>query len=412
MKKGFNKYNIIGYFIFLAVGISIGWFLFHPNPGAITENHCIKTASKSSLWTCSVHPDVRSMKPGKCPICSRDLVPCTEDEDDAPIDTSGVFFTNESLDVANVQTVVVTRKNPVKEIRLYGKVQVNDRYKVNQTATIGGRIESLSVNSTGEDVKKGQTLALIYSPELVSAQQALLDAIKTKVSDPATYHAAKERLRRWNFNDDQIQHFEKQDRVINNFEVIANVSGVVTSKKVNSGEYVHKGEVLYQVADLSKLWVVFDAYESDLPFLNKGNQISFSFKSLSGTNFTTNISYIEPIINAETRTSKVRVELDNPSGRIKPDMFAIGLVQANLSEYRNKLVIPELSVLWTGKRSLVYVKQVGGSDIIFKLREVKLGPMLGNSCVVISGLSEGEEIVSQGVFNVSAVAKREKQTRY
>lgn len=412
MKNMFNKYNIFGYILFLVVGIFIGWFLFHPNPGYIAEKYCAKTTNRCSFWTCSAHPDVKEMKPGKCPRCSLDLILCAESQSGVQIDTSGVFFTNESLDIAEVQTAVVTRKNPVKEIRLYGKVQVNDRFKVNQTATIGGRIESLSARSTGEYVKKGQTLALIYSPELVSAQQALLDAAPSKTSDPTTYNAAKDRLRKWKFNDDQILQIEKLDRVRNNFEVIANVSGVVISKEVNNGDYVHQDEVIYQVADLSKLWVVFDAYESDLPFLNKGNQISFSFKSLPGANFTTDISYIDPVINAETRVSKVRVELDNPSGRIKPEMFAIGLVQANLSEYRDKLVIPELSVLWTGKRSMVYVKQTGVADIIFKLREVKLGPALGNSYIVISGLSEGEEIVSQGVFNVSAVARREKQIRY
>lgn len=405
-----NKYNIVGYLLFFIAGLSLGWFLFH-KPGELTaqDDSMEQEDSKSTVWTCSMHPEIRESEPGKCPKCSTPLIPLDIQEiQDGQIDTNGVCFTNESLELADVLTSVVTRTNPVKEIRLYGKVQLNEYFKQNQTANIAGRIENLMVNSTGESVRKGQILALIYSPEYVAAQQALLSAAQKKGSNPAAYNAAKNKLYKWKLTDAQIDAIVKLDRIKNNIEVISTVSGIVSSRLVNNGDYVDQGEVLYKIADLSKLWVMFDAYESDLPFLSKGDQISFSFKSLPGNNFTAKVSYIDPVINSETRASKVRVEIDNPLGKIKPEMFAIGLVQANLSEYRDKLVIPELAVLWTGKHSMVYVKQPQKDAVIFKLREVKLGPMLGNSYVVISGLSEGEEIVSQGAFNVDAVAKRER----
>ena len=325
-------------------------------------------------------------------------------------DTSGVIFTREAMAVADVLTSVVTRKNPEKEIRLYGKVQTDERLRCKQIANISGRIENLMVYSTGEYIRKGQTLALIYSPEFVAAQQALLVAALSK-SRSSAYTTARQKFRKWQLTDSQIDEIEKKDRVKTSIEVVSNVSGIVTARLVNNGAYVAKGDVLYQVTGLSKVWVVFNAYESDLPFLNKGDQISFTLKTEPGSNFTGKIMFIDPVIDTKTRASKVRVEMDNASGLLKPEMFVTGLVQANLSEYRDKLVIPELAVLWAGKRSRVYVKQADDGRNVFKLRDVKLGPMVGDSYVVISGLNEGEEIVTQGAFNVEAAARRQKDAK-
>ncbi|MDD4921546.1 MAG: efflux RND transporter periplasmic adaptor subunit [Bacteroidales bacterium] len=408
-----NKYIIVGYILVFIAGLSLGWFLFHQPNKSSEQDDYTALGSESTIWTCPMHQELRLTKPGKCPKCSTDLIPLVSQDihENGEIDTASVYFNKESLELADVQTSVVTRKNPTKEIRLYGKVQVNDLYISKQTAPIRGRIENLMVSSTGESVRKGQTLALIYSPELVVAQQALLDAALKKGTDPEAYHSAKNKLYKWNLTDAQISDIIKRDRVKTSFELIASTSGIVTSRLVNNGDYVGQGEVLYKVADLSRLWVIFDAYESDLPFLNVGDQISFSLKSLPGTNFTANISFVDPVINAETRVSKVRVEIENASGKMKPEMFAAGLVQANLSEYRDKLVIPELAVMWIGKRSFVYVKEEGRDVIIFKIREVKLGPVLGNSYVVASGLNEGEDIVTQGAFKVNVAAKQERQSR-
>jgi membrane fusion protein, copper/silver efflux system len=155
------------------------------------------------------------------------------------------------------------------------------------------------------------------------------------------------------------------------------------------------------------VWVLFDAYESDLPFLNKGDKVSFTVQALPGTDYSGNISFIDPVLDPVSRVAKVRVEINNESGRLKPEMFANGTVKANLDTYRNNLVIPRSAVLWTGKRSIVYVKQPGTDEPIFKMREIELGPMLGNSYVVTDGLKEGEEIVTQGTFSVDAAAQLE-----
>ncbi len=176
---------------------------------------------------------------------------------------------------------------------------------------------------------------------------------------------------------------------------------------MNNGDHVDQGTVLFDVTDLSHVWIMFDAYESDLPFIKTGDRLTFTIQALPGINFTGRIIFIDPVIDPVTRVAKVRVEINNESGRLKPEMFATGIVKANLDQYRNKLVIPRSAVLWTGTRSIVYVKQPDINEPVFKIREIELGPSLGNSYVVVNGLNEGEEIVTNGTFSVDAAAQLE-----
>jgi membrane fusion protein, copper/silver efflux system len=206
---------------------------------------------------------------------------------------------------------------------------------------------------------------------------------------------------------DQITMIESSGKVQNNFEVLSNTNGIVTTRRVNTGDHVAEGSVLYDIADLSHVWVMFDAYESDLPFLNIGDKMNFTVQALPGTNLNGIITFIDPVLDPLTRVAKVRVEINNESGRLKPEMFATGIVNANLTEYNNNIIIPSSAVLWTGKRSIVYVKQPGTDESVFKIREIGLGPMLGNSYIVTDGLYEGEEIVTQGTFSVDAAAQLE-----
>jgi len=394
-----NKY--VRYSLFAIGGLLLGWLFFHSSD---TQERSAQQ-SEVTIWTCSMHPQIRRNEPGKCPICGMDLIPLVQNN--TTTDSGAVHFTKEAAELANVLTSVVTREKPIMEVRLYGKVQADERLLQSQTAHIPGRIEKLLVNFTGEVVHKGQTLALIYSPELITSQQELLEAAKTKDSQPEVYEAAKERLRQWKLTESQIASIESSGSIQNNFEVFSNTTGIVTARRVNNGDYITQGTVLYDIADLSRVWIMFDAYESDLAFLNKGDKISFTIQAFPGSNFSGNILFIDPVIDPVTRVSKVRVEVGNQSGKLKPEMFATGIVRANLDEYRNELVIPKSAVLWTGKRSIVYVKQSDSNEPIFNLREIELGPMLGNSFVVLSGLSEGEEIVTQGAFSIDAAAQLE-----
>jgi Cu(I)/Ag(I) efflux system membrane fusion protein len=361
---------------------------------------------QETIWTCSMHPQIRMPQPGKCPICGMDLIPLTQ-SGTASLDPDAVHMTPEAAQLANVQTSIVSKQTPVKEVRLYGKVQADERLLQNQVAHIPGRIESLTVNFTGESVVKGQTLGKIYSPELINAQQELLEALKTKENQPEIYEAAKEKLRQWKLSDNQISEIEVSGIVQNTVDIISNTNGIVTSRRVNTGDYVTQGTVLFDIADLSKVWIMFDAYESDIQFLRNGEKISFTIQAIPGNNYSGKILFIDPVIDPFTRVARVRVEANNEAGKFKPGMFATGIVSSVVEGHKDKLVIPRSSVLWTGKRSVVYVKESSSDEPVFKMREIELGPVLGDSYVVNDGLTEGEEIVTQGTFSVDAAAQLE-----
>jgi len=398
-----NRYFQLG--LFAVGGLFIGWIFFHSPARKDNKPENVAEEAQSTIWTCAMHPQIHMSRPGKCPICGMELIPLKRNIDS--VEPGAIHLTPEAAQMANVLTSVVSHQKPVKEVRLYGKIQADERLLQSQVAHIPGRIDKLMVNFTGEAIKKGQTLALIYSPELVTAQQELLEAAKTKGTQPGIYEAAKEKLSSWRLTDHQISDIESSGSIKTEFDVVSTTSGIVTARRVNTGDHVEEGTVLFDIADLSSVWVMFDAYESDLPFLKTGDKLDFSLQAFPGETFHGFIMFIDPVVDPVTRVTKVRVEISNLSGKLKPEMFATGIVQANLGSYRNMLVIPRSAVLWTGKRSIVYVKQPGTNEPIFKLREIELGPMLGSSYVVESGLTEGEEIVTQGTFSVDAASQLE-----
>jgi membrane fusion protein, copper/silver efflux system len=400
------KKNVLYLCITLIAGIFIGWLFFHSSGKAgENQNHKITSAEKAeTIWTCSMHPQIRKHEPGQCPICGMDLIKLGLKSETT--DPGSIHLSHEAIELANVLTTKVSRQNAVKEVRLYGKVQADERLLQSQVAHIPGRIDKLLVNYNGEKVTNGQTLALIYSPELVTSQQELLEAAKTKQSQPEIYEAAKEKLRQWKITEEQITSIENSGNIKNEIEAISSTNGIVTAVRVKNGDHVAEGTVLYDIADLSRLWVMFDAFESDLGFLNKGDKMAFTIQALPGINYSGYITFIDPVIDPVTRVARLRVEVNNESGKLKPEMFATGIVSANLSGYSKNIIIPRSAVLWTGKRSIVYVKEQG-EEPVFRLREVELGPMLGTTCVIMDGLSEGEEIVTQGAFSIDAAAQLE-----
>ena len=400
--KIFSK-QYIRYSLFVVIGLFFGWLFFHSSTTAEDKQNHSADEHKTEIWTCSMHPQIRMDKPGKCPICGMDLILLNQNSS-VGMDPDAIYFTKEAAQLANVMTSVVSKQQSIKDIRLYGKVQADERLLQSQVAYIPGRIEKLYINFTGESVRKGQTLALIYSPDLITAQQELLETAKTKQEYPEIYEAAKEKLLQWKLSPNQIATIESSKKVKTNVEVYATSSGIITDKQVNVGDYVGQGTVLFEVTDLSRIWVLFDAYESDLHFLKKGNKMEFTIQAIPSSKFNGIISFIDPVIDPVNRVAKVRVEMNNQDGKLKPEMFTTGFVKANLDQYQNKMVVPKTAVMWTGKRSIVYVKQPG-DDPIFKIREIELGPLLGNSYVILNGLTEGEEIVTEGAFSVDAAAQ-------
>ena len=395
-----NKYFQLT-FIFM-IGIFLGWMFFYHSP-SLEKHKPSGSENIGTIWTCSMHPQIRRDKPGKCPICGMDLIPVTQNSGSSNPNT--IEFSTDALQLANVQTSIVKKEKPIKEVRLYGRIESDERLIKTIPAHVPGRVEQLLVNFTGDEVVIGQTIAIIYSPTLVQAQQELLEAKKLANTLPGALQAAREKLRQWKLTDRQISDIEKTEKIISNFEVKSLVSGVITKKIVNQGDYISQGSALYEVSDLSKLWILFDAYESDLPWIKQGDQIQFSLQSVPGKNFTANIAFISPVIDELSRVAKVRIELNNKDRIFKPGMFATGTIIAKLEGFDNNFIIPRSAVLWTGKRSVVYVKLPDLKIPTFEMREINLGPELGNSFVVLSGLEEGEELVTNGVFSIDAAAQ-------
>lgn len=389
----------------LVTGLLLGWLIFGPGPGSDSgqpnEQHA--HAEQVQTWTCSMHPQIRQGEPGKCPICGMDLIPLEIDGDDGPMNALRMSPT--AIQLAGIHTAVVGSVEPVKTIRLPGKVQADERMVITQSSHIPGRVEKLNVTFTGEYISKGQVIASIYSPNLVSAQKELFEAGKLRETQPVLYRAAREKLKNWKLTDEQIDQIEQAGSPVELFPVLADVSGYVIQKKVNRGDYIQKGQPLFEIADLSRVWVLFDVYESDMAWVKVGSKVNYSVSSLPGKSFTGNVSYFDPVINPKTRTAKARVEAINASLKLKPEMFVTGTIEADIRDENSALAIPKSAVLWTGKRSVVYVKSQTDNGIYFTMREIEKGPSLEDSYMVISGLEEGEEIAVQGAFSIDAAAQ-------
>lgn len=398
----------------LIIGILFGWLVF-PSSGnsQLTETADVHEghdheSEDPTTWTCSMHPQIKQDKPGDCPICGMDLIPLESmDSGDEDFDPNEVMMSESATKLADIQTTKVQKGNPVKEIYLQGKVETDERNMAELTARYGGRIEKLFVNFTGEKVYKGQKLASIYSPELLNAQRELLEAISLKETRPAIYEAAKAKLKRWDLTNEQIDEIEKQGDTKSYFDVLSPISGTVMERYVSTGDYVKTGSPLFMITDLSSVWVMFDAYEDDLPWIKKGDKMEFTVRSVPGKQFAANVRFIDPFINPKTRSAKVRVELNNSGQSLKPEMFASGKLYSQMAANTHQLMIPKTSVLWTGKRAVVYVKVPERENPTFLYREIVLGAQAGDFYVVESGLSEGEEIATNGVFKIDASAQLE-----
>lgn len=401
-----NKYII--YVFLLLAGLSLGWLIFGNRSTNNNADEHLHEHSEKEVWTCSMHPQIKMDEPGKCPLCAMDLIPLKSSGDSSTsVDSDAIVLSEEAIALANIQTTVVSRSNPVKEIQLYGVIKVDERSLQSQSSHINGRIEKLFVNYTGEKIIKGQKIATVYSPDLLSAQQELIESVKLKSTNPALLQSARDKLKYWKISDKQIENIEKSGIANPYSEIYSNSGGVVISRNVSQGDYINQGSVILNVADLTKVWALFDVFESDLPYLKIGDILSFTLNSVPGKTFSGKISFIDPLIDNISRTTKVRVEVSNKNLLLKPEMYATGKLTSSLSELKNEIVIPSSAVLWTGKRSVVYVKHPGSEPPAFMLREIELGNSLGNSYHVISGLSDGEEIVTNGAYSVDASAQLE-----
>jgi Cu(I)/Ag(I) efflux system membrane fusion protein len=314
-------------------------------------------------------------------------------------------LTKNAMALANIQTSIVgnsTGKEPT--VKLSGKIAENEEANVVQASYFSGRIERLNIGSVGEEVKKGQLLATIYSPALFSAQQELITASSIKESQPALYKAVRNKLKLWKISESQIDQIEASQKVKQNFPIYATVSGTVSEKLVAQGDYVKQGQALSKIANLHTVWALFDVYENQVQLFNKGQKVTITTRAHANKEFKSMVDFIDPTFNAATRTAKLRVVLNNKNNEFKTGMFVEGNIAIAKSKKEQNLMIHSSAILWTGKRSVVYLKK-NPNIPIFEMKEITIGKQLGNQYEVFEGLKIGDEIVTNGTFTVDAAAQ-------
>ncbi len=417
--------------------------------------------SEQQWWTCAMHPQIRQPKPGKCPICFMDLIPVTTSEKE--LGARQIVFSEDALKLMEVQTTPVERKFAEAEVRMVGKVDYDESRVKEIAAWVPGRIDRLYVDFTGILVRRGDHMVYLYSPQLLSAQAELLQAVKAvqqtsgatefmRQSNIATLEAAREKLRLLGLLKEQIEEIEKTGTPTDHLTIYAPIGGIVIAKHANAGDYVNTGTKIYTIADLSEVWVKLDAYESDLPWIRYGQEVEFTTQAYPGQVFKGTISFIDPVLDDKTRTVKVRVNVDNSEGKLKPQMFvkaivrskvaaggrvmaaemagkwicpmhpdivkaqagtcdicgmalvtteSLGLVKTETPE-KAPLVIPASAPLITGKRAVVYVQVPDREKPTYEGREIMLGPRAGDYYIVESGLQEGEIVVTNGNLKIDS----------
>ena len=322
-----------------------------------------------------------------------------------------VQISPERQQLIGVKIGLVEIKPLEKVIRTVGRVDYDEKRIVTVSPKIGGWIEDLYVDFTGKFVKQGDPLFTIYSPELVSTQEEYLLAIQAKKSlskspfpevassGNSLAESAKRRLKLWDINDDQIKTLEETGQATKTLTFYSPFSGFVLEKSAYKGMNVMPGVALYKLADLSVVWLYADVYEYELPFVRLGQQASVQLASMPGETFTGRAVYIYPSLNPETRTAKVRFEIPNPQGKVKPEMYANVEIRVILGK---KLVVPEGAIIDTGIRQLAIIDKGNG---YFEPREVKVGVKVDNYYEVIKGLKAGEKVVTSANFLIDSESK-------
>ncbi|MFN1834253.1 efflux RND transporter periplasmic adaptor subunit [Balneola sp. MJW-20] len=402
--------NLIIYTGLIFGGLLIGYLIFGGSEEPqtldehIAESHT--NAEGEIVYTCSMHPQVRQNEPGNCPICGMELIRAADagQDESGALSENAISFSQAALALADIQTTPVRMARPVSESRLPGKVVVNQKLVSNVTAHFPGRVRELYVDYMGDYVRKGQKLASIYSPELITAQRELLETVRYKEQNPRLYEAARRKLILWEFPVETIDQIERSGEVMEELDFFSPVSGYVSQINISREDHINVGSMLYRIADLSEIWLEFEAYEAEVSQLEQGDEIRFTVSSLPGQSFAGEVNFIEPFLDEESRTVNVRVTAENDQVRMKPGMYAEGIV---VSEYEGKeqLMVPRSAVLWTGSRSVVFVDVSTSDTPAFEGREVVLGNRAGESYVILSGLEEGEEVVTNGTFKVDAAAQ-------
>ena len=403
-----------------AVATTVALYVVHRAPRAPAGTATTAAAPGSpakTIWQCPMHPSIRQDHPGECPICGMTLVPVAPD---APPDAAAASVAEPEglatirIDPARQQligleTVPVTRGMVGGAWRTVGRVAIDETRVRHINVKVPGFVERIYVDFVGKPVKAGEPLFSIYSPELLSAQEEYLLALRThaalQAADPSMsgrdplVEAARRRLLLWDVPAAEVARIARSGEPVKTLLLYSPISGVVTKKDVVQGMKLDAGAMPYEIVDLSDVWVLADVYENELRHVRVGMPARLSLKAYPNRVFEGRVSFIDPLLDPTTRTVKVRLAFPNPNGELKPEMF--GEVTL-LGQSREGLRIPSDAVIDSGTRSVVFVALGEGK---FQPREVALGDSDGIAVEVVSGLAEGERVVTRANFLVDSESR-------
>jgi Cu(I)/Ag(I) efflux system membrane fusion protein len=358
----------------------------------------VSTPEGVSHYTCSMHPSVKSATPGTCPICSMDLVPVTFDE----VSSKTITIDNRRRQMIGVETERVFVRDLRKDIRAVGHVTYDERRLSKVTLKFDAWVGELFANYVGAQVNKGEVLFMVYSPELLAAQQEYLETLKRlarRGSEDSLVKAARQRLKLWDMSSWEIKELEKRGRPNEYVAIYAATSGTVVAKNIEQGSAVKMGETLFRIADLSQVWVEAEVYEADLELIREGMAATITLPYLPSQTYEATVDYIYPYLEADSRTARIRLNLENTDGALKPDMYAeVKLV----ADFGHRLVVPEEAVMIAGESRVVFVDLGEGK---LKPVKIKTGRRGQGFIEVIDGLKPGDTVITSGNFLIAAETK-------
>ena len=406
-----KKFAIPLVIILLAIAAGGGWFLWQNKVGGKSTDQ----TQVKQLYTCSMHQFIIKEKPGLCPICGMELI---KKIDNAPKGVAGepqksdmhehVSLSEKQRVMANVATSEATSETLNKEINAVGIVQYNQSRQAKVTAWIAGRLEKLNVNSVGAFVSKEKPMAEIYSPDLIATQQEYLLALKSREqlknspiasisqNGEGLVASARQRLLLFGVKESQIAELERSGKPNIRIPIYSPFSGVVIEKMVQQGQYVAMGEALFNIADLSSVWVEVEVYENEFSNIHIGQLVEIRSQSFPDKPSTGRIAFVYPFLDPKTRTVKARIELANPGMKLKPEMFVNAIIRVPLAP---SIVVPATAVMNTGKRQVVWVESSPG---MFESRTVQLGQQSGEKVQILSGLQSGEKVAISGGYLIDS----------
>ncbi|HXH39995.1 MAG TPA: efflux RND transporter periplasmic adaptor subunit [Thermoanaerobaculia bacterium] len=387
----------------LLLSITLGVVLFaRTNTKPSATSAAAVHEKKVRFWVDAMNPNYKSDKPGKAPD-GMDLVPVYDDgAGTTPSAVSGyanVKLTSERQQLIGVQTGMTEMRSMGRSVRTVGRVAVDETRLYKISTKFDGYIEKLYVNVTGQQIRKGQPLFSVYSPDLLSTQQEYLLAMRAAKQSPSLLVAARQRLLLWDITPAEIRELERTGAARKSITIYSPANGYVVNKMAVAGARVTPGEPLFDIANLDHVWIQADVYESELQFIRLGATATTTLSYVPGRTWTGRVTFIAPTVDPLTRTIKVRSEFDNADGALKPEMFGDVVIQ---QPERKVVVVPESAVLQTGTRSVVFVVKEDGT---FEPREIEVGTKSEQFYEVRSGLEAGVKVATQANFLIDSESR-------